>query len=1079
LRVLFSGQKAVTLAPMGQGTLTIYSASAGSGKTYKLTEIYLANLFRSRYNYRKILAVTFTNKATAEMKNRILDNLHKLATNQKSDYLGELIKSTGKTEDEIRNESIEILNSILHDFSRFSISTIDSFFQKVLRAFTREAGLHSGFDVELDHSTILSEAVYEMIASATDDAQLRKWLTAYAMSNIDEEKSWNLKAGIIRLAEELFKEKFKILSEQDRSKLEDKEFLLAYIKKIRSITHSFEAKLVDYGKKAEEIYILYDLSEDLFYRKGQGIPGFIKSLVSGNIKDPNSYVREICKNPPRWSTSTISEQLQTAVTNGLDEILCQAIKYYYDNIITYRSAIAVLSNIYALGILSDVLRNVHHITTSENRFLLSDAGEILNLITKSDQSPFIYEKVGNRYETFMIDEFQDTSIIQWNNFSPLIENSMAEGNDNLVVGDVKQSIYRWRNSDWQILGKELVNIIDNKRVFSQPLTTNWRSRSNIIKFNNSLFTIIPDQIDKSFSESLPVSFKKLYSEAIQSDPNNNEGGYIRLEFVKDDDEKKWEKVVLERIPKEIESLQNKGYKASDIGIIVRDGRQGCMVLNTLIDYNTTYLAEKGTTYNFNAVSNDSLLLSNSVVINFIIATISVVNDPNDYINKAIMLRYFLMSTGNLEAEKVSLQSDKLIEVSRSHFPEGFEDMLDKIKQLPLFEATEGIISFFGLGEFSSNIPFLNTFQDYVVSFAGSKNADIQSFLDWWEETGKRKSVVLPGNQDAMRILTIHKSKGLEFKVVILPFLSWTLDHIPSKQPILWVKPGSSPFNELGVLPVKYSKELINTIFANNYEEEKYSVYLDNINLLYVALTRARDVLIGFSVDNPKSENTIAGSLKNAITLPSELEEHKDFNPFTYFDTGKNIFEFGSIPENKAKPSEKKDLISSKYSVSQTMESLRLKLHGENYFSSESQEIRRKINYGKLMHEVFEGINYASDIPAAVKKLILEGKLSEDDRDDIEVKINELIRLPGVADWFSDDNIIMNEAGILLPTGLTKRPDRVIFKNGKTTIIDFKFGKENSHYIEQVNEYRNLLANMGYLNIEAIIWYVDKNKIVTA
>ncbi len=1064
---------------MGQGTLTIYSASAGSGKTYKLTEIYLANLFRSRYNYRKILAVTFTNKATAEMKNRILDNLHNLATNKKCDYLEGLINSTGKTEEAIRNESGEILNSILHDFSRFSISTIDSFFQKVLRAFTREAGLHSGFNIELDHSTILSEAVDEMIASAADDTQLRKWLTSYAMSNIDEEKSWNLKAGIIRLAEELFKEKFKILSENDRSKLEDKEFLLEYIKKIRTVTHSFETKLVEFGKKADEIYTLYDLSEELFYRKGQGIPGLIKSLVSGNIRDPNSYVREICKDPPRWSTSTISEQLQTAINNGLDEILRQAIKYYDDNITIYRSGVAVLSNIYALGILSDVVHNVHLITTSENSFLLSDAGEVLNLITMEDQSPFIYEKVGNRFENFMIDEFQDTSVIQWNNFRPLIENSMAEGHDNLVVGDVKQSIYRWRNSDWQILGKVLVNITDNKRVFSQPLTTNWRSRSNIIKFNNSLFTTIPGQIDKSFNESLPVSFKKLYSEAVQSDPVRNEGGYVRLEFIKNDEEKKWEKVVLERLPHEIESLQDKGYKASDIGIIVRDGREGSMVLNALIDYNTLYLSEQKTHYNFNAVSNDSLLLSNSVVINFIIATISVVNDPDDYISRAIMLRYFLMSTGNTEAEEVSLQSDKLIEVSRSYFPEGYEDMLDKIRQLPLFEATEGIIRFFGLGEFSSNIPFLNTFQDYAVNFSGSKNADIQSFLDWWEETGKRKSLVLPGNQDAMRILTIHKSKGLEFKVVILPFLSWTLDHIPSKQPILWVKPGSSPFNDLGVLPVKYSKELMNTIFANYYEEEKYSIYLDNINLLYVALTRAKDVLIGFSVDNPKHENTIAGALKNAITLPSELKEDNNFNLASHYNSEKNILEFGTIPENKAKLFAKNDLISLKYSVSQTMESLKLKLHGENYFSSENQEIRKKINYGKLMHEVFEGINYASDIPAALRKLILEGKLSEDDRADIEVRISKFIRLPEVADWFSADNTIMNEAGILLPTGLTKRPDRVIFKNGKTTIIDFKFGEENSHYVEQVNEYRNLLSNMGYLNIEAFIWYVDKNKIVTA
>jgi len=240
---------------MGQGTLTIYSASAGSGKTYKLTAIYLANLFKSRYNYRKILAVTFTNKATAEMKSRIIDHLHKLSVGEKTDYLAGLIKATGKSEDWIRKEAKEILNSILHDFSRFSVSTIDSFFQRVLRAFTREVGLHSGFSIELDHSIILSAAIDEVIASATTDAQLKNWLIIYAMSNIDEEKSWNLKDGITRLAEELFKEKFKILSIEERSKLEDKKFLLEYIDKIRSISGSFEKKLIDFGKKADEIFL--------------------------------------------------------------------------------------------------------------------------------------------------------------------------------------------------------------------------------------------------------------------------------------------------------------------------------------------------------------------------------------------------------------------------------------------------------------------------------------------------------------------------------------------------------------------------------------------------------------------------------------------------------------------------------------------------------------------------------------------------------------------------------------------------------------------------------------------------------
>jgi ATP-dependent helicase/nuclease subunit A len=433
---------------MGKGTLTIFSASAGSGKTYTLTEIYLMSLFRSRYNYRKILAVTFTNKATAEMKSRILDNLHKLASGQNSDYLEVLLKSTGRSVEWFREEAAEILDTILHDFSRFSVSTIDSFFQRILRAFTREAGLHSGFNVELDHSNILSSAVDEMLGSAVAGTQLNKWLTTYAMKNIEEDKSWNLKDGIIKLSEELFKEQFKILSAGERSNLENKEFLLGYIEKLKSLSGTFERTLTGFGQKAAGICSEYNLTDEMFYQKGKGVPAYIRSLGSGIIKEPNSYVREIENSPPKWSTGLPVPKLQEAIVNGLESVLLETLQYYDSNIKDYITANTILSNIYALGILSDVLYNIHVITANENSFLLSDAGEVLSLITGVDQSPFIYEKVGNRFENFMIDEFQDTSILQWNNLKPLIDNSMAEGFDNLVVGDVKQSIYRWRNSDW-------------------------------------------------------------------------------------------------------------------------------------------------------------------------------------------------------------------------------------------------------------------------------------------------------------------------------------------------------------------------------------------------------------------------------------------------------------------------------------------------------------------------------------------------------------------------------------------------------------------------------------------------------
>jgi len=1061
---------------MGKGTLTIYSASAGSGKTYKLTGIYLSALFRSRYNYRRILAVTFTNKATAEMKSRILEHLHRLSAGEKSDYLSGLLLETGKSEEWIRSEAGEILNAILHDYSRFSVSTIDSFFQKILRAFAREAGLHAGFNIELDHSIILSAAIDDMINSASEDVKLRNWLITYALNNIDEEKTWNLKSGIIKLAGELFKENYKILSADERSKLEDKDFLLAYIEKIKSVSLEFEKKMAEFGNLAMMIYSSFDLTDDMFFQKGKGVPKYIKSLAGGTVPEPNGYVRGILNDPPRWSTGAPAPRLQDAINNGLGGILAESIAYYDMNIISYNSARSVLSNIFALGILSDVLKNVHKISSSENTFLLSDAGEILNLITRGDQSPFIYEKVGNRYENFMIDEFQDTSIIQWNNFEPLIANSMSEGFDNLVVGDVKQSIYRWRNSDWQILGKELKNKVDNDRFLIEPLTTNWRSHSNIISFNNALFTVIPSLIDQILTEdSLPVNFRKMYSEAVQKDPGNKPDGFVSIEFLENEPEQKWEEKVLGRIPSIIESVQDCGYSASDIGIIVRNGREGAMILKSLIDYSNNNHSENG--YNYNVVSNDSLLLSNSPVICFIISVLEAVNTPSDMIARASMLRFFLLAAGKSDADKAPLIGRNLIEVSRTYFPEGYEALLDTIKQVPLFEAIESIIRFFELGNYSWNVAYLNTFQDFVVNFTGNKNSDILSFLDWWESTGSKKSVVLPGSQDAMRILTIHKSKGLEFKIVILPFLSWNLDHVPFKQQVLWVKPTVAPFNDLGIVPVKYGKDLSGTIFSEYYREEKSSAYLDNINLLYVAMTRSMDAIYGFSVSNPKSGNSIAGVLKNAFT--EVAGNGTELSLTDYYFPEQARFEYGKLPENKKHPAYNKNIASSGYHVSKSMESLKLKLHGENYFSSGNEELRKKINYGKLMHEVFEGINTASDIKMAVRKLIIDGKLPQEQSDDLEKKINSLISLPQVSDWFSSDAIIMKEAGILLTSGNTRRPDRVIIRGGKATVIDFKFGSENDKYIEQVNLYRGLLSDMGYKNTDAFIWYVDQNKIVSA
>ncbi|HEX2969189.1 MAG TPA: UvrD-helicase domain-containing protein [Bacteroidales bacterium] len=1052
---------------MSHGTLTIYSASAGSGKTYTLTGIYLSSLFQHRYNYRKILAVTFTNKATAEMKSRILENLHLLASGKNCDYLPDLLKQTKQSEEWVRKEASEILNLILHDFSRFSVSTIDSFFQKIIRAFAREAGLHSGYNIELDNEIWLDAAIDETISSANENDQLRDWLINYALSNIDNEKSWNLKAGIKHLSKELFNEKFRILSKDEMGKLEDKRFLNEYTGKLKTVVSSFEKHMKECGMKASALMTTYKLDDGMFYRKGQGVPRFVKLLCKGVFDEPGCYVREIMNDPPRWATGNADPALKAAISAGLGDILSDAITSFDREGSSYRSAKVILSNIYALGILTDILGNIRRLTSIENTFLLSDAGEFLRLITEGDQSPFIYEKAGTTYENFMIDEFQDTSMIQWKNFFPLISDSLAQGFDNLIVGDIKQSIYRWRNSDWKILRSMMEHDKGDQRIITKPLNVNWRSRSNIIAFNNSLFRILPRILDEKIgNDSISDRFDSLYSEAFQVDPEKKDGGFVHIEFIDSNPEKHWEDAVLEKLPSVIESLQDKGYSASDIGIIVRDGRQGSIVLKKLIEYsgNTSVKPNK---YNFNVVSGDSLLLAGSPAVNFIVSVLSSLNDPADMIPKAAMQRFYLLSTGKSSEVQFSPSVNDCV----TYFPEGYEDFLSSLAEKPLFECVERIIQFFDIGKYSWNAAWLSTFQDSILAFIKNGSADLNNFIEWWNTSGCRKSVTLPDNLDAIRIQTIHKSKGLEYRVVILPFISWELDHPPLRQPLLWVKPEVAPFDDLGVVPVRYSKDIACTIFSDCYLEEKYSIFFDNLNLLYVAATRAKDALFGFAPANPRGGN-IAAVLREALTSGDSL-----LNDLS--DAEKVVFEYGEVPESAIMKKETDTVPVKDYKVTYGSGSLRLKLHGENYFSSEDVETRKKLNYGKLMHEIFENIDVKDDITAAVRKLVLDGRLPSDESKAIEDKISSLMDDPLVSQWFSPENEVFKEADILLPSGNIKRPDRVIFSDGSTAVIDFKFGEESDRYFEQINLYKNLLTDMGFKNVKGFIWYVDKNKIVPA
>ncbi len=1064
---------------MGVGTLTIYSASAGSGKTYQLAYIYLEKLFRSRLNYRKILAVTFTHKATAEMKGRILEELNKLSSGGDSKYLDDLVKSTGKSSAIIRKEAGEILYSILHDYSRFSVSTIDSFYQKIVRAFARDIGLYSGFDIEIDYTNILATAVGNMVSSAATDATIRNWLIMYARANIEEGRTWDLRKSITGLAGELFNEKFKLLPPEEKQKLQDKEFLKSYIKEMRLITSSFSTRLKELGRRCLGIVELYKLSDDLFYQKGKGLPLFIRSAARGEVKAPNSYVRAALGEPPRWSSGPPSSPLREAMGAGLEESVRELVGFHDHNIIFFKTANVILSYIYILGILSDVLSQVNLITRDENKFLLSDAGELIYRITRMDQTPFIYEKVGNAFENYMIDEFQDTSIIQWKNFRLLIDNSMAQGFENLVVGDIKQSIYRWRNSDWRTL-RDLKKEVDGRRYISKPLHTNYRSCSNIIRFNNSLFSIIPVQIDAELSDNTQVTaFRELFSEAVQTDPGNKENGYVRLEFIDSTDESVWQEEVLKRLPRVVESVQDKGYSASDIGILVRDNKEGAAVLREMIGYSVVCPPGNREKYNYNIVSAESLLLANSPAVNFIIAVLRVLDNPGDLIARALMLRNYLLASGIEEAGQIALPGDEIIEYSARFFPEGYTNFLNGIRYNTLWNITEQTTGFFKLGNYSFNVAYLNSFQDIVIGYASASNPGITSFLEWWDTEGIKKSISVPEQNDSMKVLTIHKSKGLEFRIVILPFLSWNLDHKAFHSNILWASPDSPPFNKLGIVPVRYKSDLAETIFAEHYYEEKYSAYLDNINLLYVAFTRAADAIIGFAPAKPRNENRIASVIRDAISFRGSHPDGSDTFLHDHFDPESGIFEFGLLPDIQQKIFNPEGIRISNYPVNDNAGSLKLKLHWEDYFIAGRDVVRERIRYGKTMHEIFGDVQTSADIESAVRKKVLEGQLDKNEETLTIKKIKDLISQPDVNKWFEDGSIILNEASVLMPDASSRRPDRVIIREGKAEIVDFKFGDENPSHLTQVRNYMKTLASMGYDVAGGFIWYVDAGKIISA
>ncbi len=1039
--------------------LYIYQSSAGSGKTYKLSKEYLKLAFKYPGAFKKILAITFTNKATEEMKNRILKFLVDLSDERNEDLKKQLMEEGLKGD--IREQAKVTLNAILHNYSDFSVSTIDSFFNRVLRSFSKELKLQIGYKVELDQKKVLREIADLLFRDLRKDAELRKYLEDFIMTKISEDKGWNIERDIMKLAEEIFRERYwekKLLIAESGSNddiSDNRKKINLLFEDINGIIRSFEEHLRQIGDEAEEIMKKYRLEVDDFTNKKTGVGGFLLY----KIRDKKDYelktlVLRAYENAESWYTkeSKKKEIIGRALDDGLYGLLKKAVDYIREDSVRYYSAKTLKNTLFTLGIFEDLISKLNEYRRKNRILLQSDVNNILRGLISTENSPFIYEKIGSNFKNLLIDEFQDTSTFQWNNLLPLIINALSEKNKALIVGDVKQSVYRWRSGNMNLLLSQVYSDLSGfgELMKTEYLKINRRSRKVIVDFNNVFFEKAIDEISAGIDDEKYITLlRKAYSEENLLQISEKDGGYISVNFFETDDEltsqEKSERMVFEII----KSVVQDGYSLSDILVLVRRNSEMRKISNLL--------ANAG----YNIVSAESLLVSSSPKVRIIIDLIKYICDNRAVIPQVDALYNYneFILPGNSDLTKTFEEySGEFIErLPKELFKENEPPKIKSVlNDLNVYEVCENLIQIFGFD--NSPDPYLIKFLDVVLEYSTENSSDLNSFLDWWEEKKGEYTIDSIGGTDAVSIMTIHKAKGLQSKIVIIPYANWQVN-IDGKKDLIWVSTDEPPFNKSSAYLVKATSILKDTLFKNDYDYEFAQTRLDNLNLMYVAFTRAEDRLY-VMVPEKKGMKNVGELIKNTIG-----EFNNDDG--TFYESGvKDKLSGNECGENLGTEMLKNFLSATWYK--KTI----IKPKHEKIREFVDKDFALKTNWGIIIHKILSYIRVTEDIDKAVNKVCLEGIISEKQKPKIKERLMDMFKNPDIRDWFSNDWKIKSENEILLKDGSVLRPDRVIIKGKKAVVVDYKTGMENESHKKQILQYGETLKLMGYEELRMYLLYIN-------
>lgn len=1081
--------------------LTVYKASAGSGKTFTLASEYITLVVKNPQDYRSILAVTFTNKATQEMKTRILSQLYGIAHSlpDSEAYYEQVRMKTGFSEQTIRENAAKALSLLTHHYNEFRVQTIDAFFQSVLRNLARELNLTANLRVDLNDEQVEAQAVDELINSLEEGEEVLNWIRDYIDKNIEDDKGWNVISQIKDFGKNIFKDFYKDHKTELDNRFSDESFFNDFITDLRERRTRILNRLNEHAKQMYKKIRDANLDNpNLFNRGANGLLSHIIKLTKGTpSNDPTpQYIQSCIDSAEKWPASKCPAKERAAIIELASASLCSDLKILNDYRINdwkeYQSCNLTLKHLSQLRLLHAISEAVDEINKDTNRFMLSNTQSLLCTLMKDSDTPFVFEKMGAYLKHIMIDEFQDTSTIQWNNFRKLLDNCMAQvDSHNLIVGDVKQSIYRWRQGDWKLLNN-IEHEFTKEQIKIEPLDTNYRSEENIIRFNNAFFKQAVLQTVKELeSEGIEgaTELVEAYKEIEQKPRKDNGKGCVRIKLFRYDSKNAsdYKQKILNELIENIRQLLDQGYKQKDIAILARSKT----VIPDIVD------SFQNIDKDVSLVSDEAFRLDASLAVNVIIEALRLLTHPHDKLTESKLVKLYqqqVIKTGkDINDLFVGENSTEL----KSFLPSGYIDKFESLSRLSLIDLVDEIYSLFSLDSLEGQSAYVCTFYDTLNEYLRDHPADIDDFIEEWEDT-LSSNTIQSDEVDGIRLITIHKSKGLEYDNVLIPFCDWELEK--TNGITIWCSGDDKekPYGELPLIPVDYSSKMLGTVFEDDYKEEHLQNTVDNMNLLYVAFTRAGKNLF---ITGKKYKERTSGKSERSHIIQYIIEElAKELPGAIIDDAGDNgpiSFEFGTLSTCEERV-EKGKATENPFELSPKTHKLKIETfpHPVSFRQSnkshdfikgediDPSDAKRYIKVGNVLHQLFSTILTEADIEPRLKELEQAGIIYNDDitSRELQDKISCALSNEKVKYWFSPRWKLFNECTILdydKETGdvYEHRPDRVMTDGKEMIVVDFKFGKPRDEYHEQVQRYMRLLMRMGYKQVSGYIWYVLRNEIV--